>query len=256
MNSKRQTIWLVSMLSLMVVLSAYYLFTEDTGTKGLKDTAQTQAGAAEVSSSEGIDVQQVTGKGALEEEAAVEAAEQEATMGGQYSKDNQGAQQEPAKGTDAAGSKDSGTTKEGTDANKETSAETGLTPDDLAVLEQYEAGGASSKFQEMGIRSQERVNQQYEELMNKISDVKQDAEGSTKAVAELDTFEARQDKLTELREQLGKDFKNVVIDENGEAVKVVVQSEKLQRSQAAAIITKVSTTLNINAGDVLVQYLP
>lgn len=29
MNSKRQTIWLVSMLSLMVVLSAYYLFTED-----------------------------------------------------------------------------------------------------------------------------------------------------------------------------------------------------------------------------------
>lgn len=29
MNTKRQTIWLVSMLSLMVVLSAYYLFTED-----------------------------------------------------------------------------------------------------------------------------------------------------------------------------------------------------------------------------------
>lgn len=29
MNSKRQTIWLVSMLSLMVILSAYYLFTED-----------------------------------------------------------------------------------------------------------------------------------------------------------------------------------------------------------------------------------
>ncbi|GIQ70686.1 SpoIIIAH-like family protein [Xylanibacillus composti] len=29
MNTKRQTVWLVSMLSLMVVLSAYYLFTED-----------------------------------------------------------------------------------------------------------------------------------------------------------------------------------------------------------------------------------
>lgn len=29
MNNKRQTIWLVSMLSLMVILSAYYLFTED-----------------------------------------------------------------------------------------------------------------------------------------------------------------------------------------------------------------------------------
>lgn len=29
MNTRRQTVWLVSMLGLMVVLSAYYLFTED-----------------------------------------------------------------------------------------------------------------------------------------------------------------------------------------------------------------------------------
>jgi stage III sporulation protein AH len=29
MNAKKQTIWLVSMLGLMVILSAYYLFTED-----------------------------------------------------------------------------------------------------------------------------------------------------------------------------------------------------------------------------------
>lgn len=31
MNKKRQTIWLVSMLSIMVVLSAYYLFTDKSG---------------------------------------------------------------------------------------------------------------------------------------------------------------------------------------------------------------------------------
>lgn len=41
MNGKRQTIWLVSMLSLMVVLSAYYLFTEDSGATLPKDTAGT-----------------------------------------------------------------------------------------------------------------------------------------------------------------------------------------------------------------------
>lgn len=29
MNKKRQTVWLVSMLSIMVILSAYYLFTDD-----------------------------------------------------------------------------------------------------------------------------------------------------------------------------------------------------------------------------------
>ncbi|MBT2290677.1 SpoIIIAH-like family protein [Paenibacillus albidus] len=41
MNGKRQTIWLVSMLSLMVVLSAYYLFTEDSGASTPKETAGT-----------------------------------------------------------------------------------------------------------------------------------------------------------------------------------------------------------------------
>ncbi len=39
MNNKRQTIWLVSMLSLMVILSAYYLFTED-----VTPTQETAAG--------------------------------------------------------------------------------------------------------------------------------------------------------------------------------------------------------------------
>lgn len=39
MKGKRQTIWLVSMLSLMVVLSAYYLFTEDSGASIPKETA-------------------------------------------------------------------------------------------------------------------------------------------------------------------------------------------------------------------------
>ena len=41
MNGKRQTIWLVSMLSLMVVLSAYYLFTEDSGVSAPTETAGT-----------------------------------------------------------------------------------------------------------------------------------------------------------------------------------------------------------------------
>ena len=92
--------------------------------------------------------------------------------------------------------------------------------------------------------------------MQKDFDVKQDTEGSTQALAELDNFEARQGKIESLRKDLGSKFKNVVIDQNGKSVKVVVQSEKLEKSQAAAIITKVSSTLNVNAGDVLVQYLP
>ncbi|KRE54285.1 SpoIIIAH-like family protein [Paenibacillus sp. Soil522] len=46
MNTKRQTVWLVSMLSLMVVLSAYYLFTQDVESpEVLTDGSQTEQAA-------------------------------------------------------------------------------------------------------------------------------------------------------------------------------------------------------------------
>jgi len=66
MNSKRQTVWLVSMLSLMVILSAYYLFTEDTGTSKLT-TDSAVSGAQEAAG--GASVTEV-GSGADGEETA------------------------------------------------------------------------------------------------------------------------------------------------------------------------------------------
>lgn len=55
MNTKRQTIWLVSMLSLMVILSAYYLFTQDmndadklSGSKTPEQNVTEVAGSGEV----------------------------------------------------------------------------------------------------------------------------------------------------------------------------------------------------------------
>lgn len=63
MNNKRQTIWLVSMLSLMVILSAYYLFTEDVtpvdNASGITDT--NPAGAAKTGGTnvDGLEITQV-----------------------------------------------------------------------------------------------------------------------------------------------------------------------------------------------------
>jgi len=48
MNTKRQTIWLVSMLSLMVILSAYYLFTQDIGSDNKLTDAKHMENTAEV----------------------------------------------------------------------------------------------------------------------------------------------------------------------------------------------------------------
>ncbi|MCR8659287.1 SpoIIIAH-like family protein [Paenibacillus endoradicis] len=61
MNTKRQTIWLISMLSLMVVLSAYYLFTQDIGGKDKVTDATNLQNVAEVSTPEGQDATAVSG---------------------------------------------------------------------------------------------------------------------------------------------------------------------------------------------------
>lgn len=63
MNTKRQTIWLVSMLSLMVVLSAYYLFTEDTtapDTTSAQSQTAAPGNASEVLQTGDTTVQEVT----------------------------------------------------------------------------------------------------------------------------------------------------------------------------------------------------
>lgn len=54
MNTKRQTIWLVSMLSLMVVLSAYYLFTQDINdNKSLTDNGNLKGEVTEATGENG-----------------------------------------------------------------------------------------------------------------------------------------------------------------------------------------------------------
>ncbi|TDF99237.1 SpoIIIAH-like family protein [Paenibacillus piri] len=59
MNSKRQTIWLVSMLSLMVVLSAYYLFTEDVNNLKFTSTGASPANGTSGTGTTGTNVKEV-----------------------------------------------------------------------------------------------------------------------------------------------------------------------------------------------------
>ncbi|MDQ6421051.1 SpoIIIAH-like family protein [Paenibacillus sp. LHD-117] len=73
MNTKRQTIWLVSMLSLMVVLSAYYLFTQDLDdTDKLSGSGEKTEDVSEVTgeSKDGLVVDEVSQEGDGEISAA------------------------------------------------------------------------------------------------------------------------------------------------------------------------------------------
>ncbi|MFB9277355.1 SpoIIIAH-like family protein [Cohnella cellulosilytica] len=90
MNNKRQTIWLVSMLSLMVILSAYYLFSEDAPSTndaaGGANQVIEDAGKVSVIDPDGVTVQQVD---QMMDEATGEETEATGADGGISSEDQE-----------------------------------------------------------------------------------------------------------------------------------------------------------------------
>ncbi|WP_127494365.1 SpoIIIAH-like family protein [Paenibacillus glycanilyticus] len=208
MNTKRQTIWLVSMLSLMVVLSAYYLFTQDTKSPDLLSdgTQQEQkAGATEASSGNNsqIVVDQVDPAG------------------------------------NASGSKDSGIS----DADKQ-------------VLDQIDAQGGvdSSVFAQVEEKRSELNSTQQDKLLGDMTNL-QDPKEAQAAATQLDQLEEKNSKLTSIENELMKTFQQAIVNEEGNGYKVLVESDKLDKSQAANIIDLVMKTLGVDADQVSVQFI-
>ncbi|MCK9857305.1 SpoIIIAH-like family protein [Paenibacillus sp. ATY16] len=208
MNTKRQTIWLVSMLSLMVVLSAYYLFTQDTKSPDLLSdgTQQEQkAGATEASSGNNsqIVVDQVDPAG------------------------------------NASASKDSGIS----DADKQ-------------VLDQIDAQGGvdSSVFAQVEEKRSELNSTQQDKLLGDMTNL-QDPKEAQAAATQLDQLEEKNSKLTSIENELMKTFQQAIVNEEGNGYKVLVESDKLDKSQAANIIDLVMKTLGVDADQVSVQFI-
>ncbi|OUM96870.1 MAG: hypothetical protein A9Z00_04685 [Thermobacillus sp. ZCTH02-B1] len=199
MNSRRQTIWLVSMLSLMVVLSAYYLFTEDLDT-GPADGRQAAADDT------GIVVDEV----------------------------------DPDAGWAADGSQ--------------------LSEEDAEVLRQLEAQGIGSSGGDYIAKLQHARTEEFaeaaERLYGIIADTSLDAGESSAAMEQLSLLEEKEEKLTGIEEELSARFPNVVVTEENNRYKVVVQSEKLETADAVDIVDLVMKTMDVTADRVSVQYVP
>lgn len=141
MNNKRQTIWLVSMLSLMVVLSAYYLFTDDPGstTPPVADSTQADGAGPGVQGADGtgnpdeLVINEIVEEGASEEPGtAPENAESTGTETGEADADSGAADADTsaAEGNQNAGQSNTGaeqpkTEPSGEDKSSETSSTTG-----------------------------------------------------------------------------------------------------------------------------------
>lgn len=286
MNSKRQTIWLVSMLSLMVVLSAYYLFTEDSGSSKTPKTpvadSQQVSGADKSSAKEtasktttesGVEVTEVITDGKVNENAA--AAKPDAGSADASKETAKDTTKETAKdaskessdkttaktdGKDAA-SKDAAaeekTASTGkTDNGKE--AQAGKSDDEVLKEVASQKSSASSLFDSYLMERDQKNESKYNELLAAMNDMSKDPAEAAKASEELNALDTKTEKIKGIEEELEHkySFANAFIkEEETDKYQVLVLSDKPDVKQAVSIVELVMKELNVTQDKVSVQYM-
>ncbi|MEC0306523.1 SpoIIIAH-like family protein [Paenibacillus lautus] len=288
MNNKRQTIWLVSMLSLMVILSAYYLFTDDSGTKAPPVAESTQVDGQKpgvgqeangtAGTGDELVVNEVLEEGTDGDSGANEQGTGTSDTGAAGTEDpaeaTQGEQGDQGKASGEAGkteepevkeapegaenSKDASSTgKEGTEESKDTSSATNGKKSDEEVLEQVAANASSAEAQLESYkldRSQKNMKL-YDELMTKIDNHENKPEQTAQATEQLKAAEAKEEVILSIEEALQQQYGNAVVKEESEKYNVVVLSEKLDAKGAAGIVSLVMKELKVSPDKVTVQYV-
>ncbi|WP_416295136.1 SpoIIIAH-like family protein [Paenibacillus illinoisensis] len=273
MNNKRQTVWLVSMLSLMVILSAYYLFTEDSGPVNAPvaesqqvdgiNQGEVKETAGILDPTEGLVVNEVVNEGEVtgsdpagqpasedtENPAAAEgqqAAETEQTPAAESGENKAETNEEADKGTAATPDASSQTEGSATKTDEEVLKE---------MEEQNTAASASSQFQNYQWQREESNNRKYEELMTIAGDLSKTPEENAKATEELRALEEKEAKINGIEETLSQQFANAIVEEDADKYKVVVLSEKLDVKQAVSIVDLVMKELAVTQNRISVQYV-
>ncbi|CAM4334903.1 SpoIIIAH-like family protein [Paenibacillus xylanexedens] len=273
MNNKRQTVWLVSMLSLMVILSAYYLFTEDSGpvnapvadsqqVDGIKQ-GEAKETAGILDPTEGLVVNEVVNSGEVESDPSVAGAVEEpaATEGKEAGNTEKTPAVEPGQNKGEAGKETNKETDKGATTTPETDGQAGgkATKTDEEVLKEMEeqntTASASSQFQNYQWQREESNNRKYEELMTVAGDLSKTPEENAKATEQLRTLEEKEAKITGIEETLSQQFANAIVQEDADKYKVVVLSEKLDVKQAVSIVDLVMKELAVSQNKISVQYV-
>ncbi|CAM3311732.1 MULTISPECIES: SpoIIIAH-like family protein [Paenibacillus] len=285
MNNKRQTIWLVSMLSLMVILSAYYLFTDESGTKAPPVAESTQvdgqkpaAGQGANGTSDELVVNEVIEEGTDGDSGANEQNAESTDTGAQTGSEDpakaaqgdQGKEGEPSKEgeqgkqgeQEQAGTKDSSEepkvteTKEGEQAPAETSSTQGGKTEQ-EVLEEVAAQASSARAQLDAYKlDREQKNMKlYDDLISKIDNHESKPEETAQASEQLKEAEEKEEIILSIEAQLQQQFGNAVVKEESEKYNVVVLSDKLDAKGAADIVGLVMKELKVTQDKVTVQYV-
>jgi len=253
MNGKRQTIWLVSMLSLMVVLSAYYLFTEDSGASVPKDTAGTMqvdslkkdiANAAlptvgdkgivvnevvnqgDVVADDGV-VDKASGTTATDDSAATTTTDDSATTAvkddSSKSAANSGNSEKTSTDTAAKdSSKTSDTVAKDTAAKDTTTKDTAATTtsktpakNDKEILDEVasQSVSASSMFTNYLYEREQKNLKSQQDLLALINDMEKTPADNAVAQEQLLNLEEKESKITGIEEQLQQKYGEAIVKE-------------------------------------------
>ncbi|WP_379140712.1 SpoIIIAH-like family protein [Paenibacillus sp. sgz500992] len=289
MKGKRQTIWLVSMLSLMVVLSAYYLFTEDSGASVPQETAGSiqvdnlkETGANSSVLDNGLVINEVDTKdavtadagtkGTADDNTAVTADDStdDSTVTAKGDNDDTAVKDDStlpanAKGEDtdktAAAKDDKSSDSKTAAADKDTAAaSTEKTPvkGDDEILDEVasQSVSASSLFNNYLYEREQQNLKNYNDLLALINDMDKTPAENAVAHEQLNKLEEKETKITGIEEQLQKKYGEAIVkEESGDAYTVVVLSEKLDVKQAVGIVDLVMKELSVSQDKIRVQYV-
>lgn len=237
MNTKRQTIWLVSMLGLMVVLSAYYLFTDNVG--DLETTGEDNVPTGTVIESVEVgdnadlpDLNELAGTGA----------------GGEHEWMASGLWEELAGEADQVHG-------EGMETGDLTASSDSAPSGDEAILERVQAGAQSGEeyIAALEMERTHNLSKEIESLFNVALDQSKSPEEVARADERLRYIEETQAIVDDLEGQLLQQFENVVIAEMNGKWNVVVKSPSLDRGEVVKIIDMVMEGLNISANQIVVE---
>ncbi|GAA0402340.1 SpoIIIAH-like family protein [Paenibacillus motobuensis] len=268
MKSKRQTIWLVSMLSLMVILSAYYLFTEDSSTKGKNTDGQVATmdqnggslnGLNSLNSQDDMVINEVDAGKAQDDslvtdDSAAGVSADEGTKGEAATKEGAADDGKEPAGQDK-GDKGKQPDNAGDKSTKDSSTMENTSDED--VLKQLESQGVSG-LDNLTAYQAERSNnnnKKYDELMRTMNDESKTLEEAAMAQKELSALEEKEDKIYDIEEKLQQQYSNAIVKESGDNYQVLVVSEKLEAKDAVSIMDLVIKELGVSQDKVSVQYV-
>lgn len=260
MNNKRQTIWLVSMLSLMVILSAYYLFTEDVGKSDL--TAQQQQTASDATGAsgtatgdDGVQITAVDGVGGLTDGAT--GQDQAASGDGAATSPKPSATPgTPGKDKDASASPDTGAESGQEAAASPDSGKDGAAPKDEAVLKGMNNLSGREYFDDIQLKREQAASKAYEDLNKILGDSSKSQEEAAAAAEEQARITATEERIASLQEKLQLDYENAVVQSvDNDKYEVIVQADKLDSKQAVKIVKLATKELGVTPDAVAVQFV-